>query len=208
MFFCIGKYYITCITYCITLHKLSGQSLSKLQDLWSLVCCSSGVSKSWILLSNWTMSILYKTIHKHIYILFKDIEILNQKWRWEMYSTNHDYDCLKKEEGTRARAWGLLLKTKGISLHFIKSKVKDLTKIAKQKERHRCTEQNFGLYGRRRGWDVSREQHWNMYIIQGETDHQPRLDAWNKCSGLVHGWSPEGSGGEGGGRGDRDGEHM
>ena len=23
----------------------------------------------------------------------------------------------------------------------------------------------------------SREQHQNMYIIQGETDHQPRLDA-------------------------------
>ena len=36
---------------------------------------------------------------------------------------------------------------------------------AKQKKRHRCTEQNFGLCGRRRGWDVSREQHQNMYII-------------------------------------------
>ena len=32
-------------------------------------------------------------------------------------------------------------------------------------------------FGRRRGWDVSREQHRNMYIIQGETDHQPSLDA-------------------------------
>ena len=30
---------------------------------------------------------------------------------------------------------------------------------------------------RRRGWDISREQHRNMYIIYGETDHQPRLDA-------------------------------
>ena len=29
----------------------------------------------------------------------------------------------------------------------------------------------------RRGWDVSREQHRDMYIIKGETDHQPRLDA-------------------------------
>ena len=28
---------------------------------------------------------------------------------------------------------------------------------AKQKKRHRCTEQTFGLCGRRRGWDVSRE---------------------------------------------------
>ena len=48
----------------------------------------------------------------------------------------------------------------------------------------------------------------NMYIIYGETDHQPRLDAWDKCSGLVHWEDPEGSGREGGGRGDRDGEYM
>ena len=27
------------------------------------------------------------------------------------------------------------------------------------KKRHRCTEQTFGLCGRRRGWDVSKEQH-------------------------------------------------
>ena len=31
---------------------------------------------------------------------------------------------------------------------------------------------------------------------------------WNKCSGLVHWEDPEESGGEGGGRGDRDGEYM
>ena len=30
----------------------------------------------------------------------------------------------------------------------------------------------------------------------------------NKCSGLVHWEDPEGSGGEGGGRGDQDGAHM
>ena len=62
--------------------------------------------------------------------------------------------------------------------------------------------------GRRQGWDVLREQHWNKYTIKGETDHQPRLDAWDKCSGLVHWEDPEGWDGEGGGRGDRDGEHM
>ena len=33
------------------------------------------------------------------------------------------------------------------------------------------------------------------------TDHQPRLDAWDKCSGLVHWEDPEGSGREGGGIG-------
>ena len=52
-----------------------------------------------------------------------------------------------------------------------------ITLYAKQKKRHRCTEQTFGLCGRRRGWDVLREQHLNMYSIKGETDHQPRLDA-------------------------------
>ena len=41
-----------------------------------------------------------------------------------------------------------------------------------------------------------------------EITNQPRLDAWDKCSGLVHWEDPEGWDGEGGGRGDRDREHM
>ena len=41
-----------------------------------------------------------------------------------------------------------------------------------------------------------------------QTDHQPRLDAWDKLSDLVHWKNLGGAGGEGGGRGDRDGEHM
>ena len=55
---------------------------------------------------------------------------------------------------------------------------------------------------------VQREQHWNKYTIKGETDHQPRLDAWDKCSGLVQWEDPEGWDGEGGRWGDRDGQHM
>ena len=47
-----------------------------------------------------------------------------------------------------------------------------------------------------------------MYTIKGETDHQPRLDAWDKRSDLVLWEDLEGVGGEGGRRGDRDGEHM
>ena len=39
-----------------------------------------------------------------------------------------------------------------------------ITLYAKQEKRHRCTEQTFGLCGRRRGWDVSREQH--VYYLQ------------------------------------------
>ena len=35
-----------------------------------------------------------------------------------------------------------------------------------------------------------------------------RLDAWDKCLDLVHGEDPVGLGGEGGGRGDWDGEYM
>ena len=52
-----------------------------------------------------------------------------------------------------------------------------ITLYAEQKKRHRFIEQSFRLCGRRRVWDVSREQHRNMYTIKGETDHQPRLDA-------------------------------
>ena len=48
----------------------------------------------------------------------------------------------------------------------------------------------------------------SMYIIYSETDHQPRWDVWDKCSGLVHWEVPEESGGEGGGRGYWDGEYM
>ena len=49
---------------------------------------------------------------------------------------------------------------------------------------------------------------WNMYIMYNETNHQPSLDAWDKYLGLVHWEDPEELGGEGGGRGDRDGEYM
>ena len=38
-----------------------------------------------------------------------------------------------------------------------------------RKRDNRCTEQTFGLCGRRRGWDVLREQNQNMYIIYSET---------------------------------------
>ena len=48
----------------------------------------------------------------------------------------------------------------------------------------------------------------SMCIICSETDHQPRWDAWDRCSGLVYWEDPEESGGEGGRRGDRDGEYM
>ena len=48
----------------------------------------------------------------------------------------------------------------------------------------------------------------SMYIFSSDNDHQPRRDAWDKCSGLVHWEDPEGSGGEWCGRGNHDGEYM
>ena len=47
-----------------------------------------------------------------------------------------------------------------------------------------------------------------MYIIKCETYHEPRLDARDKCSGLVYWEDTEGWDGERGECGDRDGEHM
>ena len=38
-------------------------------------------------------------------------------------------------------------------------KMVTINQYAKQKKRHRCTEQTLGLCGRRQGWDVLREQH-------------------------------------------------
>ena len=76
------------------------------------------------------------------------------------------------------------------------------------RKRDTDVQNTFRLCGRRQEWDVQREQHWNKYTIKGETDHQPRLDAWDKCSGLVHWEDPEGWDEEGSGSGDQDGEHM
>ena len=36
-------------------------------------------------------------------------------------------------------------------------KMVTITLYARQKKKHRCIEQTFGLYGRRQGWDVQRE---------------------------------------------------
>ena len=47
-----------------------------------------------------------------------------------------------------------------------------------------------------------------MYIIKRGTDCQPRLDALDKCLGLVYWEDPEGWDGEGGGRGVQDREHL
>ena len=52
-----------------------------------------------------------------------------------------------------------------------------ITLYARQKKRHRCTEQTSGLHGRRRGWDDLRGQRQNMYIIKCEIVCQFRWNA-------------------------------
>ena len=47
-----------------------------------------------------------------------------------------------------------------------------------------------------------------FFLKMNLLNHQPVLDAWDKSSDLVHWEDPEGLGGEGGGRRDRDGEYM
>ena len=82
-----------------------------------------------------------------------------------------------------------------------------ITLYAKQKKKHRCTEQTFGLWEKARVVCSERIALKQVYY-QGWNRSEPRLDAWDTCSGLVHWEDPEGWDGEGGGRGDRDGEHM
>ena len=71
------------------------------------------------------------------------------------------------------------------------------------RKRHRCTEQIFKLCGRRWGWDVLREQHWNKYTIKGETItspgwmHETSAQGW--CTGKTQGmgWGGRREGGSG-----------
>ena len=80
-----------------------------------------------------------------------------------------------------------------------------ITLYEKQRKRHRFTDRLLDSVGE---GEVGMFWKNTMYIIYSETDHQPRLDAWDKCSGLVHWEDPEELGGEGGGRGDLDREYM
>ena len=75
-----------------------------------------------------------------------------------------------------------------------------ITLYAKQKKRQMYRTDFWTLWEKARVGCFERTT-LKLYIIYNETDHQPRLDAWDKSSGLVHWEDPEGSGGRGGGRG-------
>ena len=48
----------------------------------------------------------------------------------------------------------------------------------RQRKRHWCIEQSFGLCGSGRGWDDLGEWHWNMYNIIYEMSRQTSFDEW------------------------------
>ena len=86
-------------------------------------------------------------------------------------------------------------------------KVVMITLYAKQKKDTEVQNRLLDSVGEGEG-GMFRDNSTEMYIIYSETDCQLRLDAWDKCWGLVHWEDPEGLGREGGGRGDWDGEYM
>ena len=83
-----------------------------------------------------------------------------------------------------------------------------MTLYVRQKKRHRCKEQTLDSVGEGEGgmiWENSIETcilSYVKWIASPGSMHE------TGCSGLVHWDDPEGWGGEGGGRGVQDGEHM
>ena len=69
-----------------------------------------------------------------------------------------------------------------------------ITLYAEQKKRHRFIEQSFRLCGRRRGRDVSREQHRNMYTIKGENRSPAQVGCMRQALGPGALGGPGGSG--------------
>ena len=64
-----------------------------------------------------------------------------------------------------------------------------ITLYARQKKRHRCIEQTFGLYGRRRGWDDLREQHQTCILSSVKQIASPgwmhETSARGWCTGMT-----------------------
>ena len=83
-----------------------------------------------------------------------------------------------------------------------------MTLYARQQKRHRCKEQTFGLYGRRRGWDDLRGSTETCMLPYVKQIASPGSMIETGCSGSVHWVNSEGWDGEGGGRGVQNGEHM
>ena len=83
-----------------------------------------------------------------------------------------------------------------------------MTLYARQQKRHRCTEQSFGLCGRKQGWDDLRDSIETCILSYVEQIDSSGSTHETGHSGPVHWDDPEGWDGEGGGRGVQDGGHM
>ena len=83
-----------------------------------------------------------------------------------------------------------------------------ITLYAKQKKRHRCTEQTFRLCGRRRGWDIQENRVETRIlsrlkqITSSGWMHKTSAQGWWTGKTQRDGMEREV------GRGDQDGEHM
>ena len=67
-----------------------------------------------------------------------------------------------------------------------------MTLYARQQKRHRCKEQTFGLFGRRRGWDDLREGIETCILSYVKQIISPGSMHETGCLGLVHWGDPEG----------------
>ena len=94
----------------------------------------------------------------------------------------------KSKKNTSTECWCIYMEFRNMVM---------ITLYTRQQKRHRYIALSFGLCGRWWGWDDLREEHWNMYIIICETDHQSSFNAWDRVprAGALE-W-PRGMGWEG-----------
>ena len=102
----------------------------------------------------------------------------------EVDETGAHYTDWSKPE--REKQHSILMRMYGIQ------KDSNNTPYARQQKRHRCKEQTFWLWRRRRGWDNRREGHWDMCFIIW-IDDQCKFNAWGRelkagALGQPRGW--------------------
>ena len=87
-------------------------------------------------------------------------------------------------------------------------KVDTLRNCFRDKSQIRLVEEALDVGTRIKSRTKADSQDFVLRNLKNQDKKESRLDAWDKCSGLVHWDDPEGWGGEGGGRGVQVGEHM
>ena len=87
-------------------------------------------------------------------------------------------------------------------------KMVTITLYAKQEKRHRCTEQTFGLCGRRREWDVLRNSIETCILSRVKQITSPGWMHETSAQGSCTGKTQRDRVRREAGGGDQDGEHM